>query len=280
MKGDRLLRWITSMPEIRSLWRRFPIGSVAVRTRFGAWRRPHYAYGVFHAAQQAKLLGLTGISVIEFGVAGGNGLVNLQTIAREVARYFGLSISVWGFDSGEGMPEASDYRDLPHVWGTGFYRMEESKLRSHLDPDTHLILGDVKDTFERLRSAPEPIGFVAFDLDYYSSTKAALTAFDLPQSTRLPRVYCYFDDIIWPEYACHNPWTGELRAIREFNEEHKEAKLSQVHLLRWMRPHAESWNEQIYVLHDFQHPLYSVNLMLRRGDSSQKPLSAAAEDAR
>jgi hypothetical protein len=270
--GDRLLRWITSVPEIRGAWRRCPIGSVAVRTRFGAWRRPHYAYGVFHAAQQAKLLGLTGISVIEFGVAGGNGLLNLQTISHEIAGYFGLDISVWGFDSGEGMPPACDYRDLPHVWSRGFYKIEESKLRRQLDPGTRLILGDVSDTVECLRKTLEPIGFVSFDLDYYSSTKAALTAFDFPQSTRLPRVYCYFDDTMWPEYACHNPWVGELRAIREFNEEHSETKLSQLHLLRWMRPHAESWNEQIYVLHDFQHPLYSVNLMLRRGDPSQKPL--------
>jgi hypothetical protein len=270
--GDRLLRWITSVPEVRSAWRRFPIGSVAVRTRFGAWRRPHYAYGVFHAAYQAKLLGLTGISVIEFGVAGGNGLLNLQTISHDIARYFGLDIFVWGFDSGEGMPSASDYRDLPHVWSGGFYKIEESKLRKQLDPGTRLILGDVRDTLECLRKTQEPIGFVSFDLDYYSSTKAALAAFDLPQSTRLPRVYCYFDDIMWPEYACHNPWIGELRAIREFNEEHSQTKLCQLHLLRWMRPHAESWNEQIYILHDFQHPLYSVNLMLRRGDPSQKPL--------
>ncbi len=264
------------MPEVVSLWRRVPIGSVAVRTRFGAWQRPHYAYGVFHAAQQAKLLGLPGIAVIEFGVAGGNGLINLQNIARETAGYFGLNISVWGFDSGEGMPNASDYRDLPHVWGGGFYRMEESKLRGHLDPGTRLVLGDVKDTVASLRNASEPIGFVSFDLDYYTSTKAALTVFDLPQSSRLPRVYSYFDDTIWPEYACHNPWTGELRAIREFNEEHDEVKLCQLHLLRWMRPHAESWNEQIYVLHDFQHPLYSENLMLKRGDPSQKPLNIDA----
>ena len=128
------------MPEVVSLWRRVPIGSVAVRTRFGSWRRPHSAYGVFHAAQQAKLLGLLGIAVIEFGVAGGNGLINLQNIARETDGYFGLHISVGGFDSGEGMPNASDYRDLPHVWGGGFYRMEESKLRGYLDPGTRLVV--------------------------------------------------------------------------------------------------------------------------------------------
>jgi hypothetical protein len=78
-------------------------------------------------------------------------------------------------------------------------------------------------------------------------------------------VYCYFDDILYPEFACYNPWTGELCAIREFNEERKEVKLCPLHLLRWMRPHPEPWNDQIYVLHDFRHPLYSVNLMLKAG---------------
>ncbi|PYS68679.1 MAG: hypothetical protein DMF73_16255 [Acidobacteria bacterium] len=66
--GEVLLRSVTSVPKVVSLWRRFPIGSVALRTRYGAWSRAQYAYGTFHAAQQAKLLGLDGISVIEFGV--------------------------------------------------------------------------------------------------------------------------------------------------------------------------------------------------------------------
>jgi hypothetical protein len=269
MIGDRLLRWVTSVPEVLALWRRFPIGSVEVRTRYGAWRRPHYAYGVFHAARQAKLLSLGGISVVEFGVARGNGLVALQTIGQEISRYFRLNVSVWGFDRGEGMPEPCDYRDLPYVWGGGFYKMDETGLRKRLQRGTHLVLGDVRQTVRELWNVTDPIGFVSFDLDYYSSTRAALTAFDLPQSTRLPRVYCYFDDVMWPEYACYNPSSGELCAIREFNEEHDDLKIYPLHMLRWMRPHAESWNEQVYVLHDFHHPKYSVNLMLKAGGDPQ-----------
>jgi hypothetical protein len=268
---EQLLRRITALPGVRSLWRRFPVGSVELRTRFGIWSRPNYAYGVFHAANQAKLLGLAGITVIEFGVAGGSGLVSLQSIAREMAGYFGIEISVWGFDSGSGMPPATDYRDLPHVWGGGFYRMDESKLKPLLHPETRLVIGDVKETLSLLRAAKHPIGFVSFDLDYYSSTKAAFNAFELHPSTRLPRVYCYFDDIFWPEYACHNPWTGELCAIREFNEAHDKMKISPLNMLRRMRPHAEYWNEQIYVLHDFQHELYAVNLTPKEKDR-QLPL--------
>ena len=270
--GDRVLRWITVLPEVVALWRRVPIGSVAVRTRYGAWPRPHYAYGVFHAAQQAKLLGLGEISVIEFGVAGGNGLLALQSLARDISHHFGIRISVFGFDTGQGMPVATDYRDLPYVWGSGFYKMDQDRLKAQLRPDTHLILGDVTQTVRQVLETSPAIGFISFDLDYYHSTKGALTAFDLPHSTRLPRVYCYFDDILFPEYACHNPSTGELCAIREFNEERTNVKLHPLHLLRWMRPHAEPWNDQIYVLHDFQHPLYSVNLMVKLGHNHEKPL--------
>ena len=96
--GEVLLRSITSVPKVVSLWRRFPIGSVALRTRYGAWSRAQYAYGTFHAAQQAKLLGLDGISVIEFGVDRGDGLLALESIAREVANYFGIRISAKAWD--------------------------------------------------------------------------------------------------------------------------------------------------------------------------------------
>ncbi|HUO15620.1 MAG TPA: hypothetical protein VMX38_11590 [Verrucomicrobiae bacterium] len=236
---------------------------MALRTRYGAWSRPQYAYGVFHAAQQAKLLGLGGISAIEFGVAEGDGLLALENIALEVARHFGIRISVFGFDTGEGMPDAADFRDLPYVWAKGFYRMDQARLKERLGPATQLVIGDVRETVQSLLRIADPIGFVAFDLDYYSSTTQALAAFDLPHPTRLPRVYCYFDDIVYPEFACHNPWTGELCAIREFNEQRTDVKLCPLHLLRWMRVHPEPWNDQIYVLHDFLHPLYSVNIMPR-----------------
>lgn len=261
--GELFLRSITSVPKVVSLWRRFPVGSVALRMRYGVWARPQYAYGVFHAAQQAKLLGLDGISVIEFGVGEGDGLLALENTAREVAQHFGIRISVFGFDTGEGMPEAADYRDLPYVWSKGFYKMDQARLKQRLGPDTRLVIGNVSETVPSLSGVPDPIGFVAFDLDYYTSTTRALAAFDLPHRTRLPRVYCYFDDILYPEFACHNPWTGELCAIREFNEQRTEVKLCPLHLLRWMRAHPEPWNDQIYVLHDFHHPLYSVNLMAK-----------------
>ena len=194
MIGDLLLTRFAQVTEFRYLWRRFPFGSVDTRVRYGIWSRPHYAYGVYAAADLAKQLNLAGISVIEFGVAGGRGLLALESIAGQVARRFGITIAVFGFDSGKGMPEPTDYRDLPHVWDKGFYEMDREKLQAKLS-SAELILGDVGQSVNSFLQRPSilPIGFVAFDLDYYRSTKNALQVFD--SSHHLPRVYCYFDDI-------------------------------------------------------------------------------------
>ena len=40
--------------------------------------RPHYTWGLLHSAYLARSLGLPRISTIEFGVAGGNGLIALE----------------------------------------------------------------------------------------------------------------------------------------------------------------------------------------------------------
>jgi len=104
------------------------------------------------------------------------------------------------------------------------------------------------------------VGFLSFDLDYYSSTMQAFHIFDDGSESRLPRVFCYFDDLIWPERACYSEFTGEYAAIRDFNSQSKHKKISKIAGLRWMRERARAWNEQIYVLHDFEHPLYSKNI--------------------
>ncbi|HEV2349356.1 MAG TPA: hypothetical protein VG028_05850 [Terriglobia bacterium] len=265
MIADRILTRLTQLPGARALWNRFPVGSVSLRVRYGVFQRPHYAYGVYYAADLAKRLGISAISVIEFGVAGGRGLLALESIAGTVTKYSGVSIDVVGFDGGLGMPEAVDYRDLPYVWGKGFYTMDENKLRSRLSPRTELVIGDVAETVPAwLTGKPKdraPVGFVAFDLDYYSSTKKALSVFEGSRhELHLPRVYCYFDDIMWPHHACHNPYIGELCAIREFNQSHEMLKLCPIHMLRHMRVHPDAWTEQMYVLHDFKHPFYCKNI--------------------
>jgi hypothetical protein len=266
------LRQLTRIPGVRGLWTKIPLGSVDTRFQYGIWRRPHYAYGVYRAADLATRLNLPGISVIEFGVAGGRGLIELEYIAAQVSKRFGIPISVYGFDTGEGMPEPADYRDLPYVWQAGFYRMDQNLLKSKLR-SARLLLGDVSKTIpELLAEKIHPIGFIAFDLDYYSSTKDAFRVFQGPEASRLPRTYCYFDDVIWPETACHNRYIGELCAIEEFNTENSAKKLAPIHRLSSMRIHASPWNYQMYVMHDFQHARYCVNITPQLETHTQIPL--------
>src|SRR5579872_3161131 len=58
--------------------------------------RPNYLQGVLAAADQARLEGISEIAVIEFGVAGGNGLVALQWCAERVEEETGVRIVVFG----------------------------------------------------------------------------------------------------------------------------------------------------------------------------------------
>ena len=78
-----------------------------------------YVHLVLEAAKAAKNLGIKRISIIEFGVAGGNGLIQFENISIQVEKYTGVSIDVIGFDTGTGLPEVTDYRDLPYVWQQG-----------------------------------------------------------------------------------------------------------------------------------------------------------------
>ncbi len=269
---DRIAAHLTQIPGARSLWNRFPFGSVDTRVRYGIFDRPHYAYGVYAAADLAKRLGIDAIVAIEMGVAGGRGLLALERIAAAVGRYCGIQINVAGFDSGQGMPAPTDYRDLPHVWDKGFYKMDVSQLKAKLLPGTELVLGNIAETLSSW-TPKGSIGFVAFDLDYYSSTRTALSLFESGETnSRLPRVYCYFDDLRWPVHACHNEFVGELCAIRMFNEEHDAMKICPIHMLRHTRIHQSAWNDQMYVLHDFHHPLYCKNITLSGEQYTQLPM--------
>ena len=76
------------------------------------------------------------MSALEFGVAGGNVLA-LESYAREIESELQIEIELYGFDSGAGLPEPRDYRDIPYVWRPGFYPMDEVKLRSRLNRSFH-----------------------------------------------------------------------------------------------------------------------------------------------
>jgi hypothetical protein len=243
---------------VRAIVRRWPQATFEQRLRWDGLDRPHYAYGIWLAATEAKALDLPAISVVELGVAGGNGLVTMEWLAAEVAATVGIGIEVYGFDAAGGMPPTTDNRDLPYVWQPGMFPMDEAALRRRLRR-AHLVLGDVSQTVPRFvaEGSFAPLGFLAYDLDYYSSTVAAFGLLEAPPERRLPRIVCYFDDIIGDDFELHSPFAGELLAIEEFNAKHDQIKISQIHGLRHKRRVPARWNDQMYAVHDFAHPLYS-----------------------
>ncbi len=215
--------------------------------------RPNYRWGVFCAALAAKALGLKKISVIEFGVAGGNGLVFLEEIAEEATRRSGVEIEVYGFDTGTGLPKPQDYRDLPQMWREGFYGMDVPALKQRLKR-AQLVLGPVSETVPKfIKSNPAPVGFIAFDMDLYSSTTDAFQLFRDSEKLILPRVVCYFDDIIG---FSHSDFTGERLAISEFNTQNKMRKISQIYGLKKFVGDRGPWLDMMFLLHAFDHSSY------------------------
>ncbi|WP_257292085.1 hypothetical protein [Endozoicomonas sp. ONNA1] len=231
--------------------------SFTERLKYDEVPRMQYAYPVYRAAIEAQRLGIKRISVIEFGVFTGHGMQDLESIAEQVEPETGVKIDVIGFDSGKGMPPPVDYRDMPYVWQEGFFSINVDEVKKHLHR-SELILGDVGETVhEFMKKDRAPIGFISFDLDYYSSTVRAFELLKYPDKHFLPRTYCYFDDIVGDDYEIHCECVGELLAIKEFNEENEKRVLCPIHKLRNKRIVPAGWTEHIYVFHIFDHPLYS-----------------------
>jgi hypothetical protein len=134
-----------------------------------------------------------------------------------------------------------------------------------------LVIGSVKDTgrtfFDRHR--PAPVGCVFHDLDFYSSTRDALTLLDAGADNFLPRVFHYFDDIIGSDLVLQNEYVGQRRAITEFNERHADKKIASCPQF-YHRKKRKKWHQQIFVFHDFLHPQYNRFI---ETENQQLPLS-------
>src|SRR5258708_36733244 len=181
----------------RALW---PFFSAKHKIHWGLVPRPHYAYCLYQAARLAQLLGVPRISALEFGVAGGNGLVVIEQHARWIQRGLGVGLEIYGFDTGEGLPEPLDYRDVPYAWKAGFFKMDRPALERRLKL-SQLVIGNVRDTgrtfFDQYN--PAPIGCVFHGLEFYSSPRAALEVLDASSDRLLPRVFIVFDHILAPD---------------------------------------------------------------------------------
>jgi hypothetical protein len=228
--------------------------SIRTKCFWDAMPRNNYLMGILAAADQAKSEGVSAITVIEFGVAAGNGLIAMQRFAESVERETGVRIFVIGFDSGCGLPPGTaDYRDHPDEWKGGDFPMDVSWLRSQLGKRTELILGDVAETTPAFVPGA-PIGFVSFDLDLYSSTKHAMQVL---RTDTLNRVFMYFDDIRWT--ICHRR-AGEWLALSEFNEENATLFIDQWHGISRSRPFPEAdWLDCMFICHKLE-AISSVSL--------------------
>jgi hypothetical protein len=217
--------------------------------------RPSYAYCTYHAADLARRLGIPRISVIEFGVAGGNGLLFLRDFAARVQQATGIEVEVYGFDTGAGLPEVSAPEDLPYWFRTSLYRMDEAALQAKLHP-AKLVLGDVADTVSEFfsRHNPSPVGAIFNDLTLYSSTRDSLRLLEQDVSRFLPRLFMYFDDVIGTEIEMYSECNGQLLAISEFN---RRQQAVYVGLNQNLLPRNDiDYRYQIYYAHLRSHPLY------------------------
>jgi hypothetical protein len=237
-------------------WLRSGGGDLSTKIDYDVLDRPNYAYCLLHSARLARRLGHERISALEFGVAGGNGLIALEQLAEQVEREVGVKIDIYGLDTGAGMPPPEGYRDLPYHWKEGFFKMDRAALEARLHR-ARLVYGDIRQTVHDFvaKHDPAPIAAVMHDMDYYSSTAAALGLFDSNPTAFLPRVFCYFDDIIGSEVELYSDYTGQRLAIEEFNRNHAAKKIAlNYHLTT--RATVRPWHHQIFIYHDFEHPDY------------------------
>jgi hypothetical protein len=231
-------------------------GSFRLRVAFDLVLRHHNAYGLLRAADEARALGVRRISAIEFGVAAGAGLLNMCQIARRVTKLTGVEIIVYGFDTGQGMPPAQDYRDHPDLYQQGDFPMDFERLRAHLPENGRLLIGDLSQTLPAFMaqqlSADAPLGYVVVDVDYYSSTVIALSVFDAAPELYLPIVTIYADDVELPE---NNPYAGEQLAFHEYNARNPLRKICRHEFFEdWRIFQRAIWLKHMYFMHVMDHP--------------------------
>jgi len=258
-KNDTIYPWLNWVLE------------TAVRDSRGGLR-PNYTWAVLHSAHLAKSLGLRRISVAEFGVAGGNGLLALERAADLAEEKIGIGVDVYGFDTGQGLPSPLDHRDLPNLFSESAYCMDVNALKKRLTR-AKLVLGLIEETVPKfLASKPAPIGFMSIDVDYYSSTLDVFKILNDGNGALMPRIHCYFDDTMGFTYS---EYTGERLAIAEFNKTHEMRKISPIFGLKYFlqEPYSnQTWCDQMFIAHIFDHELYGradgLNVRVNNGHTA------------
>ena len=237
----------------------FIFGTMRQKIFFDLILRHHNAYSVLSCAEQAKKMGLSGVSIIEFGVASGAGFLNLAYLAERISKIVGISIHVYGFDTGVGLPKPDGYKDLSAGLKKGDYVMDIDALKKKCPDHATLILGDVKETvpqFINSFSGELPIGYIVQDLDFYTSTANALDVLLDPNPEKyLPVIHMYLDDI---DFFGHSTFCGEELACSEFNASNQHRKIEKNVFLKYSRVFKQAkWLEKMMKVQIFDHPVHS-----------------------
>jgi hypothetical protein len=231
------------------------VGSTRAKAKFDVLVRQQHAYGLFDAADQACARGLERVTVVELGVGGGAGLLNIVDLASRIRAATGIGFDIVGFDTGAGLPRPTDHRDHPELYTEGSFPHDHNQLQAALPANARIVYGDLRETIDPFVATltPEsPLGFATLDVDYYSSSTHALRLFLGDPDRYLPSVSVYVDDL---HHTTHTRFAGELLAIDEFNAAHELRKLDVDRSLAFSRvfKHAE-WIQHMYRLHVFDHP--------------------------
>tara|TARA_Y100000590_G_scaffold464261_1_gene633272 strand:+ start:239 stop:1066 length:828 start_codon:yes stop_codon:yes gene_type:complete len=214
--------------------------------------RPQYETILLESCKEAKKIGYNEISVLELGVAGGNGMVSLENYKKKIEKILDIKINIYGFDTGEGLPVSKLKEDLPFVLKKGQFKIDKEQLERKIN--SKIFYGDIKDTIEEFCNlSPKNISVIFFDLDFYSSTASFLKKINIWGKFISPRVYCYFDDLFYYNYI--SEFNGELLAIKEFNKENQDFKIGTNidHVADFKFPLGKGL---LYTLHNFNHEDY------------------------
>ena len=188
----------------------------------GILPRPHYALGLMLAVEQAINLGYKSIKVIELGCFNFDGIIDLEHFASDIKKFTNINIEIYGFTLKEGLPkQKQNYFDRLYRWSPEEFGFTKKKNYRNIKK-SKIYFGDIKNTISKFKKdikkniKTSPIGFIIFDLDYYSSTKKAMSLLKMKENSYIPRPYLYFDD-----HSFSSKYEGERKAIMEFNNKNK-----------------------------------------------------------
>jgi len=109
--------------------------------------RPHYETILYQSCLDAKKLGYNEVSILELGVAGGNGIKSLENYKKKIEKFLNIKITIYGFDNFEGLPEPESYKDLPFLFKKGFFTVDKNLLVKKID--SKIIYGDIANTLDK-----------------------------------------------------------------------------------------------------------------------------------